>query len=153
MTHSRPTLYMCDTTQYMCVTWLIRMRDMTHLYALHDSFANATRLAHMRNKTNSHVRHDSSLCVTWLIVCETWLIHLFRYNTLCTERVCHVSARYLRYMPHRFIERTPPPRGGFLFIMFLHQDPWVRERPSRNLFQVLRGRSSYSRFLMRVNSK
>jgi len=37
--------------------------------------------------------------------------------------------------------------------MFLHQEPWVRGPPSKNLYQVLRGGSSYSRFLMREHSK
>ena len=48
---------------------------------------------------------------------------------------------------------NPPHRGGFLFTMFPHQEPWVRGSPSKNLVQILRGGSSYSRFLMREHSK
>jgi len=51
------------------------------------------------------------------------------------------------------IERNPTPRGGFLFTMFPHQEPWVRGTPSKNLYQVLQGGSSYSRFLMMEHSK
>jgi len=51
---------------------------------------------------------------------------------------------------------TPPsgvgPRGGFLFTMFPHQKPCVRRPPSKNLEQILRGRSSCTRFLMREHS-
>jgi len=45
------------------------------------------------------------------------------------------------------IERNPPPREDFLFIMFPHQEPCVRGPPSKELYQVLRGGSSYTRFL------
>jgi len=44
------------------------------------------------------------------------------------------------------IERNPPPRGGFLFTMFPHQELCVRGPPSKNLVQILRGGSSYTRF-------
>jgi len=39
----------------------------------------------------------------------------------------------------KLIERNPPPRGGFLFTMFPHQEPCVRGPPSKDLYQVLRG--------------
>ena len=45
--------------------------------------------------------------------------------------------------------KEPPPPGGLLFTMFPHQEPWVRGRPSKNLYQVLWGGSSYSWFLRR----
>jgi len=51
------------------------------------------------------------------------------------------------------IERNPPLRGGFLFTMFPHQEPCVRGPPSKHLVQILRGGSSYTRFLMREHSK
>jgi len=50
-------------------------------------------------------------------------------------------------------KETPPPRGGFLFPMFNHQEPCVRKPPSKNLVQILRGGSSYTRFLVREHSK
>jgi len=51
------------------------------------------------------------------------------------------------------IQRNSPPRGGFLFTMFPHEEPCVRGPPSKDLYQVLRGGSSYSRFVMREHSK
>jgi len=51
------------------------------------------------------------------------------------------------------IQRNPPTRGVSLFTMFPHQEAWERGPPSKNLYQVLRGGSSYSRFLMREKSK
>jgi len=44
--------------------------------------------------------------------------------------------------PPDLTERTHPPRGGFLFTMFLHQEPCVRGPPSKNLLQILQGGSS-----------
>jgi hypothetical protein len=40
--------------------------------------------------------------------------------------------------------KETPPRGGFLFTMFPHQEPCVRGPPSKDLYQVLRGWSSYT---------
>jgi len=63
------------------------------------------------------------------------------------------TATYYNTPATRVIERTPPPRGGFLFTMFPHQEPCVRGPRSKGLYQVLRGGSSYTRFLMREHSK
>jgi len=38
-------------------------------------------------------------------------------------------------------------------LCFPHQEPWVRGPPSKHLVQIVRGGSSYSRFLMREHSK
>jgi len=72
---------------FICVTWLIRMCDMTHSYVRHDSFICATWLIHMCDMTHSYVRHDSFICVTWLIhmcdatpfMCVTALIHMYKF--------------------------------------------------------------------------
>jgi len=76
---------------FVCVTWLIRMCDMTHWYVWHDSFTCVTWLVHMWDMTHLYVWHDSFTCVTWLIhMCDmthsyvwhdsfmfvTWLIHV-----------------------------------------------------------------------------
>ena len=42
-------------------------------------------------------------------------------------------------------KEPPPPRGVFLFTMFPDQEPCVRGPPSKNLVQILRGGSSYTR--------
>jgi len=47
-------LWDATLSTHVCVTWLIYMCDMTHLY----------------------VRHDSLICETWLIHSVTWLIHI-----------------------------------------------------------------------------
>ena len=60
---------------------------------------------------------------------------------------------YCLIVSDKLIERNPPPRGGFLFTMFPHQEPCVRGPPSKDLYQVLQGGSSYTRFLMREHSK
>jgi len=74
---------------FICVTWLIRMCDMTHSYVWHDSFTCVTWLIHMCDMTHSYVRHDTLICVTWhthmcdmthsyvwhdSFICVTWLI-------------------------------------------------------------------------------
>jgi len=49
----------------------------------------------------------------------------------------------------RKIRKKTPPRGGFLFTMFSHREPCAGGPPVKKLYQVLRGGSSYTRFLMR----
>jgi len=50
-------------------------------------------------------------------------------------------------------KEPPPPGGVSSFIMFPHQEPWVRGTPSNNLVHILRGGSSYLRFLTSEHSK
>jgi len=57
------------------------------------------------------------------------------------------------FLYHMLIERNRPPRGGFLLTMFPRQEPCVRRPPSKDLYQVLRGVSSYTQYLMREYSK
>jgi len=62
-------------------TWLIHVRDMTHLCEGHDSFIWGTWLIHMRDRTHSYEGHHSeSPCLEDLKVansfaCVTRLIH------------------------------------------------------------------------------
>jgi len=74
---------------FMCVTWLIHMSDMTHLYEWHDSSIWVTRLIFTCNMTHSHVWHDSFTCV-WhdSFTCVTWLIHP---NDMTHAHVWHES--------------------------------------------------------------
>ena len=68
----------------VCVTWVIRMCDMTRSYVWHDSFICVTWLIHnsyislvicmthsyvCQGMTHSYVWHDSLVCVTWDWVC------------------------------------------------------------------------------------
>jgi len=84
-----------DTSQHVCMIWLIRMCvhtcDMTHSYVWHDSFICVEWLIHMGAVTYVYVWHDAFICVTWLaymcdvtrsyvwrdsFICVTWLIHM-----------------------------------------------------------------------------
>jgi len=87
--------------------------------------------------------HSYEWCLSWLI----WLTYWSKENPLPG------GVSYLLYMNDILIERNPPPRGGFLFTMLPHQEPWLRGPPSKYLVQILRGGSSYSRFLMREHIK
>ena len=61
---------------------------------------------------------------------------------------------YMNIYVYLDIDRKKPPSlGCFLFTMFPHQEPCVRGLPSKDLYQVLRGGSSYTRFLIGEHSK
>jgi len=45
-----------------------------------------------------------------------------RDNYMCV-RTDRQRVRVFRWRPSTLIERTPPPRGGFRFTMFSHQEP------------------------------
>jgi len=81
---------------YICVTWLIHIRDMTHSCVWHDTFTCVTWLIYMCDMTHSCRRRDSFICVTWLIhMCDmthsyvwhdsfirvTWLIPCMWHDT------------------------------------------------------------------------
>jgi len=62
---------------------------MTHSYVRHDSFICVTWLIHMCDMTHSYVWHDSFICVTWLIhlchdsfICLTWLVDMCNVTDL-----------------------------------------------------------------------
>jgi len=84
------------------------------------------------------------------------------HGVACTSmrRLGH-PARALDWVPgiifvfFLFISATilPPSREGFLFTMFPHREPCVRGPPRRNIWQILRGGSYYTGFLMREHSK
>ena len=91
---------------FMCVTRLIHVCDMTHLYVScdgsyewhvssmyvwYDAFMRVIWLIHVCDVTHAYEWHDSFACVTWLIhmcgmnhsyvwhdsfICVTWLIHM-----------------------------------------------------------------------------
>jgi len=91
--------------RFMCATWLILRRDMTHSYVRH-SFICATWGIHMCD-TPSYVRHDAFICATWLIytcdmipsyvrrdtfICATWLRPLLP-ESCRRETLINVSLR------------------------------------------------------------
>ena len=97
-------IYMCDITPYatydslICVIWLTHMCDVTHSCMWHCRRGSGpwwlqlsvTWFIHMSDVTHPCVWRDSSMCVTWLPVCNmihsyvwhdsliyvTWLIHI-----------------------------------------------------------------------------
>jgi len=76
-----------------------------------------------------------------LIIHAPWLLHTCANPFSITF--------YTWIMTHTLIKRNP----GFPITMFPHQEPWVRGPPSKNSYQVLRGGSSYTQFLMREHCK
>jgi len=79
MTHSHERY-----DSFICETWLIHMRDMTHLHVRqhmsnmrHDAFtwditnSHETWLIHMRDMTHSYHKHVSFIWQTWLI--QMWV--------------------------------------------------------------------------------
>ena len=78
-----------------------------------------------------------------LQMCYAWYVHRD-----VTRDICVIYRRWLK-----LIQRNPPPGGGFLFTMFPDQEPCVRGPPSEDLYQVLRGGSSYTRFLIREHNR
>jgi len=77
---------------FMCVTWLIYMRDVTHLYAWRDSFICVTWLIYMRDVIHSYAWRDSFIRVTWLIhMCDmTQAVSVFHSLYLCDITHLHV---------------------------------------------------------------
>ena len=74
---------------FTCVTWLILMCDMTHLYVCHDSFICVPWLIHICVMTHSYVWHGAFRCETMaLFTCVTWLIHIC---AMTHSWVCHDS--------------------------------------------------------------
>jgi len=78
-------VHMCDMTR---VTWLIHM---TRLYVSRDSFSCVTGHNHMCDTSPSHVPHDSSIRVPWLIhVCDTTLSYVWPETFTCVTCLLHM---------------------------------------------------------------
>ena len=81
----------------ICVTWLIRMCDMTDSYVWHDAFIcvppfiRVTWRILVCDMTHSYVRQDSFICVTLLIcMCAMTHSHLWHDSFLCATWLTHV---------------------------------------------------------------
>ena len=66
------------------------MCDMTHSYVRHDSFICVTWLIHVCDMTHSYVWHDSSfeMCVTWL---NCWYVWYNLCVDTCDIRMCDMT--------------------------------------------------------------
>jgi len=98
-------VHTCDMTRsyacrdsFMCVTWVVRVRDMTRSCAWHDSsleslnhkrfvfwmYVHETWLIHMCDMTPSYVWHYSLICVTWLVhMCDMTRSYVWRDSSIC----------------------------------------------------------------------
>jgi len=81
----------------------------------------------------SHVRRDSTLGERQHS-CHSCLADV----CLCERQVTRVSP-LLSLSLRKLIERNPPPRGGFLFAIFPHQEPCVRGPPRRTWYKSFKG--------------
>ena len=114
--------YFCDVTNFyvwcdslICVTSLVYMRDMTHLFMRHDSSKGLSRprtsmdalLIYMCDITHLYARHDPSIYATWLIyVCVVEAedlygrfahLHVWQDSYICVRRLictCHLTYFY-----------------------------------------------------------
>jgi len=89
-------------------------------------------IQHVHTHTHTHARTHAHT-------------HTYTHAHTHTHMIQHVSPCCIK-----LIERTPPPRGGFLFTMFPDQEPGGRGPPLKNHPQNW---SSSSRFLSREHSK
>ena len=85
---------------FICVTWLISMCDMTHLYVtrevpLRQRLHVASRcyscidmtLLHTCNMTHPYVRHASFICATWHIhMCDMTHLYVRHDSSICDTR-------------------------------------------------------------------
>jgi len=115
MTHTEkvPALYVWHDS-FICVTWLIHMRDMTHSYVWHDSFTCVIWLIHwiIRDMTHScnphgenmsafYIQHHSCICVyVWLhsytcvtslmYMCDFTHIHVWHHSFICVTSLIYM---------------------------------------------------------------
>jgi len=83
----------------MCVTWLIHMRAMAHVYVCHDSFICVPWLIHMCAMVHVYACSDSFICVPWLI-------HM---HAITLFHACHDSFIDVPWVVH--VRAMTPPHG------------------------------------------
>ena len=80
---------------HVCVTWLIRMCDVTHSYVWQDSFICVTWIIHMCVMTHTFT------CVTWLIhMCDMTHSHVWQDSFTCVPWLMHMCDTH-SYVPWR----------------------------------------------------
>jgi len=135
----------------VCESLLLKKCDMTQSCVWHDSSWDTTHLYDELSTKTIFMMSGPQLIIkmSWLVIKMRWLP--MGYPMCCGLLIIKMSRISMGYP--MLIDRNPPPREVFLFTVFPHKEPWDRGPPSKNLYQVLRGGSSYSRFLMRKHSK
>ena len=148
-------VWLLSVCVYVCLCLCLRLglhtktHTQTHVHKHTQSLWHTEGVANQNNTgaytmcTHSHTHthtqsHALSLTHRWSSKPE---------QTQCLHTV-HINTH-----TYTLIERNPPSRGGFLFAMFPDHELCVRGPPSKDLYQVLRGGSSYTRFLMRELGK
>ena len=108
--------YCWELRIYMLRIYIRRLRAFAKVHSLLHLFAK-TNIAASRLFVCSHTKYRANVCSLQSKV------RVYRAKKTC--------ALYWA-IDLTLIERNPPPRGGFLFTMFPHQEPWVRGPPSKN---------------------
>ena len=102
---------------FLCVAWLICMRDMTHFYVWRDWFVCVTWLIHTSDLTHVYLWHASFMGVAWLIyiceihakvqtmtlvldsfLCVTWLIYMYDVTDSNLWRDSFIHVAWLIYI-------------------------------------------------------
>jgi len=106
---------LCPVTDldFICVTWLVYVFDMSHSFVWHDSFISVVWLIHMCDMTHSYLWHLAFIRDPWLIhICDmthsyvSWLIHVcdMPHWYLWHDSFIHVTC--LRAVPTRIPNRN-----------------------------------------------
>ena len=102
-------IFMCVWHIHVCVTWLIRVVDMTQLPAWHDSFIRVTQ---------SCWRHDSCMCVTWLA-------HARTHELMCEH---HFSSAVTQINTRKYTHSTDTETESKTERERERESKWERER-------------------------
>ena len=143
------------TCQHMCTLQVCRVRTLILIFFLLIVFLLIVSPCEFVILNSSSWYWNDALQIA--LVFTSCASHTKSHQSLLNPKCCSVTSVRVSVITKcvvtKLIERNPPPGGGFLFTMFPHQEPCVRGPPSKDLYQVLRGGSSYTRFLMREHSK
>ena len=106
---------------------------MIHTHVTHTRYTH-THDTHTRYIHTIHT-HDTHTRYTHTHDTHTRFIHTIHTHNTHTRYIhtIHTRDTYTHgiYTHEILIERSPPPRGGFLFIMFPDQEPCVRDCTTR----------------------
>ena len=96
--------YSAETCPFISVIWLIHVIhvcDETHPYVRHDSSICTTWLIHICDMTHSHVQHDSFISATWLIhMCNMTHSYLRHDSFTCATWLTHMCDMTNPYVRH-----------------------------------------------------
>ena len=88
----------------------------------------------------------------YIYIVSGFVLGILNLNDTHVETFLHTLS-HCNTKQHTVMEGNLPPRVSFLFTICPNQEPGGRGPPSMNLYQVLRGGSSSSGFLIRGHSK